>query len=186
MKLIVGLGNPGKQFDHTRHNIGFDSIDELAKQFDVSLNKQKYNGLYGEAIIDGEKVFLLKPLTYMNLSGECVRPFMDFFKIDLHDLVILYDDLDIPPGKIRLRQKGSAGGHNGIKSLIHHLGTQEFNRVRIGVGRPINAEPIVKYVLNRASSDEQIHLEDAVKKTTKAMESWLSKPFIEVMNVFNR
>ncbi len=186
MKLIVGLGNPGKQFENTRHNIGFDSVDLIAEQFDSSLTKQKFNGLYGETIVHGEKVMLLKPLTYMNLSGECVRPFMDYFNVSLEELVVLYDDLDIPPGKIRLRQKGSAGGHNGIKSLIHHLGTQEFNRVRIGVGRPTNNEPVVKYVLNRAAGDEKALLEDAIKKTAQSIEAWITKPFLEVMNVYNR
>ena len=132
MKLIVGLGNPGPTYDRTRHNIGFEVIDELANRFNAPLTQTKWKGLYSMSFQNGEKVFLLKPLTYMNLSGESIRPLMDYYDIDIEDLLILYDDLDLPVGKIRLRQKGSAGGHNGVKSTIAHLGTQQFNRIQIG------------------------------------------------------
>ncbi len=118
MKLVVGLGNPGKKYERTRHNIGFDIIEHCSEALNIKLDKQKFKGIYGEQTINDEKIILLKPLTYMNLSGESVRPLMDYFKINLEDLVVIYDDLDLPTGKIRLRQKGSAGGHNGIKSLI--------------------------------------------------------------------
>ncbi len=185
MKLIVGLGNPGKQYHHTRHNVGFDVLDKCVESFQLEFNKQKFKGIYAESMIHNEKVIFLKPLTYMNLSGESVRPFMDYFKIDLADLVVVYDDLDIPPGKIRLRQKGSAGGHNGIKSLIAHLGTQEFNRIRVGVGRPLNGEAVVHYVLNGYSKEELVPMEQAVNKTVEALEASIQKPFIKVMNEFN-
>lgn len=185
MKLIVGLGNPGKQYHQTRHNVGFDVLDKCVKSFQLEFNKQKFKGIYAESMIHNEKVIFLKPLTYMNLSGESVRPFMDYFKIDLADLVVVYDDLDIPPGKIRLRQKGSAGGHNGIKSLIAHLGTQEFNRIRVGVGRPLNGEAVVHYVLNGYSKEELVPMEQAVNKTVEALEASIQKPFIKVMNEFN-
>ncbi|MDF4741157.1 aminoacyl-tRNA hydrolase, partial [Vibrio parahaemolyticus] len=115
MKLIVGLGNPGREYELTRHNIGFMAIDELAKRWNISLNEQKFKGVFGAGFVNGEKVILLKPLTYMNLSGESIRPLMDYYKIDVEDFVVLYDDLDIPVGKLRLRMKGSAGGHNGVK-----------------------------------------------------------------------
>lgn len=132
MKLIIGLGNPGKEYEHTHHNVGFATIDLLAEKWNIPLNQQKFNALYGMAHRPEGKVMLLKPLTYMNLSGEAVRPMMDYFDVDVEDIVVIYDDLDLEKGKLRLRQKGSAGGHNGIKSLIQHIGTQNFNRIRIG------------------------------------------------------
>ena len=133
MKLIVGLGNPGKQFDRTRHNIGFEVLDYMSEYFQIPLDKSKFKGIYGVGIIAGEKVILLKPLTYMNLSGESIRPIMDYYNIGIEGLVVIYDDLDLPVGKIRLRQKGSSGGHNGIKSTIQHVGTEKFNRIRVGI-----------------------------------------------------
>src|SRR3954453_13317332 len=164
MKLIVGLGNPGKQYDQTRHNIGFTVIDELAKRFHIDLDQTKFKGLYGSTIINGEKIFLLKPLTYMNLSGESIGPFMDYFQIDLDDLLVIYDDLDLPVGKIRLRQKGSAGGHNGIKSAIAHLGTQQFNRIRMGIGRPSVPMSISDYVLGRFTVEEWSDISQSIER----------------------
>ena len=174
MKLIVGLGNPGKEYDRTRHNIGFMAIDKIAEQFMISLG-----------IIRGEKVILLKPLTYMNLSGESIRPLMDYFDIDVEDLLVIYDDLDLPCGKVRLRTKGSPGGHNGIKSIIQHLKTQEFNRIRIGIDRPQNGMKVVDYVLGRFTADEMVHMEEAMKTSVQASEDFLGKPFLEVMNRYN-
>ncbi|MGB3570143.1 MAG: aminoacyl-tRNA hydrolase [Priestia megaterium] len=185
MKLIVGLGNPGKEYDRTRHNIGFMAIDKIAEQFMISLDKTKFNGIYGTGIIKGEKVILLKPLTYMNLSGESIRPLMDYFDIDVEDLLVIYDDLDLPCGKVRLRTKGSPGGHNGIKSIIQHLKTQEFNRIRIGIDRPKNGMKVVDYVLGRFTEDEMVHMEEAMKTSIHASEDFLSKPFLEVMNRYN-
>jgi peptidyl-tRNA hydrolase, PTH1 family len=186
MKLIVGLGNPGKQYDQTRHNIGFTVIDELAKRFHIALDQAKFKGLYGSTIINGEKIFLLKPLTYMNLSGESIGPFMDYFQIDLDDLLVIYDDLDLPVGKIRLRQKGSAGGHNGIKSAIAHLGTQQFNRIRVGINRPSNGMAITDYVLGRFLNDEQEMIRKAVEQSSNACEEWIKTPFLQVMNIYNQ
>ncbi|WP_413376999.1 aminoacyl-tRNA hydrolase [Alkalihalobacillus sp. 1P02AB] len=185
MKLIVGLGNPGEKYAGTRHNIGFDIIDSCAKTLGIELNQAKFKGIYGTGVVNGEKVYLLKPLTYMNLSGESVRPLMDYFQIPLEDLVVIYDDLDLPAGKIRLRKKGSAGGHNGIKSLIQHLGTQEFNRIRVGVDRPKNGEPIVQYVLGKYHPDERQAIAESIEQATKAVEAWTSASFLEVMNKFN-
>jgi len=186
MKLIVGLGNPGKQYDQTRHNIGFTVIDELARRFHIALDQAKFKGLYGSTIINGEKIFLLKPLTYMNLSGESIGPFMDYFQIDLDDLLVIYDDLDLPVGKIRLRQKGSAGGHNGIKSAIAHLGTQQFNRIRVGINRPSNGMAITDYVLGRFLNDEQEMIRKAVEQSSNACEEWIKTPFLQVMNIYNQ
>ena len=185
MKLIVGLGNPGREYELTRHNIGFMAIDELSKRWNIPLNEQKFKGLFGAGFVNGEKVILLKPLTYMNLSGESIRPLMDYYKIDIEDFIVMYDDLDIPVGKLRLRMKGSAGGHNGIKSTIAHLGTQEFQRVRMGIDRPKNGMKVVDYVLGRFTTDEMPEMKRAIEKSADACEEWLKAPFLQVMNIFN-
>lgn len=185
MKLIVGLGNPGKPYENTKHNIGFQVIDELANQWGVKLDQSKFKGQFATVHRPEGKVFLLKPLTYMNLSGECVRPFMDYFSIAEEDLIVIYDDLDLETGKLRLRQKGSAGGHNGIKSLIQHLGTQTFDRVRIGVDRPPAGMKVADYVLSRFSNEEQVVMKSAIDKTVQALEASLSRPFLDVMNRYN-
>jgi PTH1 family peptidyl-tRNA hydrolase len=186
VKLFVGLGNPGKQYEQTRHNIGFMVIDELSRQFNIPLDQSKHKGLYGIGFYKGEKVLLLKPMTYMNLSGESIRAIADYYQIDIENIVIIYDDLDLPVGKIRLRQKGSAGGHNGIKSTIAHLGTQEFNRIRLGIKRPPAGMKVPDYVLGRFSQEEQVEVIDAVKKGAAACDLWLDKPFLQVMNEYNQ
>ncbi|WHY94825.1 aminoacyl-tRNA hydrolase [Neobacillus cucumis] len=186
MKIMVGLGNPGKQYEHTRHNVGFDVIDELSRRFNIPLDQSKLKGLYGIGFYKGEKVLLLKPLTYMNLSGESIRAVMDYYDIDLEDLLVIYDDLDLPVGKIRLRQKGSAGGHNGIKSTVSHLGTQQFNRIRIGIDRPQNGMSVPDYVLGKFHKEEQSQVQDVIQKSADACEAWLERPFIQVMNDFNQ
>lgn len=185
MKLIVGLGNPGRQYEKTRHNVGFMVIDELSNRLNIPLDKPKFNGIYGQGHIQGEKVILLKPLTYMNLSGESVAPLMNYYGVELDDLLVIYDDLDLPPGKIRLRQKGSPGGHNGIKSLIQHLGTQEFKRIRIGVGRPTVPMKVTDYVLGQFQQDERDDIHGAIINSVEASEAWFQKSFLEVMNGFN-
>lgn len=185
MKLIVGLGNPGKQYEYTRHNIGFECIDALSKKWDAPLNQMKFNGMYTTIHRPEGKVMLLKPLTYMNLSGESVRPIMDYYDIEIEDLIVIYDDLDLEVGKLRLRQKGSAGGHNGIKSLIQHLGTQEFNRIRVGISRPPAGMKVPDYVLSKFLKEEDSVIQNAIDKTVAAVESSLSKKFLDVMNEFN-
>jgi len=186
MKLIVGLGNPGKQYAKTRHNIGFEVIDELSSRFNIPLDQSKHKGIYGMGFFKGEKVLLLKPLTYMNLSGESIRAVMDYYQIETEDLVVIYDDLDLPAGKIRLRQKGSPGGHNGIKSTVAHLGTQQFNRIRIGIDRPEPGVFVPDYVLGTFTKQEQPVMQEAVKQSAEACETWLDKPFLQVMNDFNQ
>ncbi|MEC2076596.1 aminoacyl-tRNA hydrolase [Metabacillus fastidiosus] len=185
MKLIIGLGNPGKQYESTRHNVGFMAVDQLSDRLNIPLDRTKFNGLYGIGHISGEKVILLKPLTYMNLSGECIHPLMEYYEVDDDEIVVIYDDLDIPTGKIRLRTKGSAGGHNGIKSMIHHLGTQQFNRVRVGIDRPSNGMTITDYVLGRFTEEEQADIQSAIKQSAEACEKWLTTDFNQVMNEFN-
>src|SRR5699024_8949462 len=134
LKCIIGLGNPGKRYEKTRHNIGFMVIDELERRYHFTSNNKKFKNDYAIEFINGEKVMFVKPQSFMNLSGESVRPLIDYYGIDIEDIMVIYDDLDLPVGKIRLRQKGGHGGHNGIRSLITHLGTKEFKRIRIGVG----------------------------------------------------
>lgn len=186
MKMIIGLGNPGKQYEKTRHNIGFHVIDELADRWGPApVMQTKFNGMYTIIHRPEGKVMLVKPLTYMNLSGECVRPLMDYYDIAPEDIVVIYDDLDLPPGTIRLRQKGSAGGHNGMKSLIAHLGTDGFNRIRVGIDRPPSGMKVADYVLSSFSKEEQPVMEQMVQKSAAACEAWLTKPFLEVMNEFN-
>ncbi len=186
MKLIIGLGNPGKQYEHTRHNVGFITVDELAKRNNIPLDKEKFKGSFGTGIIQNEKVILLKPLTYMNLSGESVRPLMDYYQIDIDNILVIYDDLDLPVGKIRLRTKGSAGGHNGMKSIIQHTGTQEFKRIRIGVDRPQNGMKVPDYVLGKFNSEEISSVVDSIKSSADASEKWMSDSFLDVMNLYNR
>ncbi len=185
MKIIVGLGNPGKQYEATRHNVGFHVIDELSKRMGTPLNQSKFNGMYGITYVGTEKVMLLKPLTYMNLSGECIVPMMDYFQVEDDEIVVIYDDLDLQAGRLRLRQKGSAGGHNGIKSIIQLLGSQEFNRIRIGIDRPKNGMKVPDYVLSKFLEEEISEIEQAVKKSADACEEWINKPFLEVMNKYN-
>lgn len=186
MKLIVGLGNPGGKYEHTRHNVGFDAIDECAKIMDIDLNESKFKGVYGKGNYKGETVFLLKPLTFMNLSGESVRPLMDYFKINIEDVVVIYDDLDLPVGKIRLRQKGGHGGHNGMRSLISHLGTDKFNRIRIGIDRPEPGESVANYVLNTFRSEERPPILEAIEQAARASCAFAEQDFLIVMNEFNK
>lgn len=186
MKCIVGLGNPGKKYKNTRHNIGFMVIDELLQRHNWELGKTKFNGKYALEHAYGDKVILLQPQTYMNLSGESIRPLMDYYHINVEDVLVIYDDLDLPTGKIRLRQKGGHGGHNGIRSAIDHLGTKEFKRIRIGVGRPADASPIVDYVLRSFSKEQQEDVVKSIRKSADACEAWLEQPFNEVMNTFNQ
>ncbi|WP_280772225.1 aminoacyl-tRNA hydrolase [Salipaludibacillus daqingensis] len=186
MKLVVGLGNPGKKYDRTRHNVGFEVIDKCQERLKIELDQSKFKGAYGFSRVNGKKVFLLKPLTYMNLSGEAIVPLMNYFKIDKEDLLVVYDDLDLPPGKIRLRQKGSHGGHNGIRSIIQHLGTDQFNRIRIGIGRPDQGIAVPDYVLGSFSPDERQKVEVSLDKSAEAVEAWTEKDFLKVMNDFNQ
>jgi PTH1 family peptidyl-tRNA hydrolase len=185
MKLIVGLGNPGKKYEETRHNVGFWVIDELSRRWNISLNKEKFQGLVGEGHVLGEKVVLLKPMTYMNLSGESVRPTMNWYKADLEELIVIYDDLDLPLGKIRLRLKGSSGGHNGMKSIVAHVGTEQFKRIRIGINRPPAGISVPDYVLSPFLLEEKVLAVQAVKMASDAVEAWLTEDFLKVMNRFH-
>ncbi len=185
MKLIAGLGNPGAEYEHTRHNMGFDVIDELAERFHVSVWKDDLKAKIATVSEGGEKILLVKPQTYMNLSGEAVGAIARYYKIDLNDIWIICDDLDLPPGKTRIRQKGSAGGHNGIKSLIAHLGSENFTRFRIGVGHPKDGHTVIEHVLQRPYGDDIALLESAKKYTADAVEGALKLGVEKAMNRFN-
>ena len=185
MKVIIGLGNPGKKYEDTRHNVGFMTIDTISKQWDIPVSQQKFRALIGEGRIDMQKVLLVKPQTYMNLSGESVNEILKFYKLSHEDILVIYDDLDLPVGKLRLREKGSAGGHNGIKSLIAHLGTQDFKRVKIGIDRPEPGRSVSDYVLGTFSKAEQTEIKKAVELAGDASVYWLKERFPNVMNKFN-
>ncbi|GGG24612.1 aminoacyl-tRNA hydrolase [Paenibacillus abyssi] len=186
MKWIVGLGNPGSNYQGTRHNVGFMAIDELARRLGIQVTQSKCKALMGEGNFQGTKVVLLKPMTYMNLSGESVRAFLDYYKADLQDGIVVYDDLDTELGKIRLRYQGSSGGHNGIKSIIAHTGTQTFNRVRMGISRPQPGMAISDYVLSNFPKSEQEKLREMIGYTCDAIEYAIKYPFEETMGKYNR
>lgn len=185
MRWIVGLGNPGAEYESTRHNAGFFVVDELARRWNAGSFQNKCKALIAEARVQGERVALIKPMTYMNLSGESVRAFMDYFKAKLEDGIVVYDDLDTEVGRIRLRYQGSAGGHNGIKSIIQHTGTQTFNRVRMGISRPKPGVAVVDYVLSAFAKAEVPEVKRMVEEAADAIEFNLSHTFEQTMAKFN-
>ncbi len=186
MKLIVGLGNIGKEYENTRHNIGFMVADELAKRWGITNWKNERNAMCAEYRTP-EKVFLIKPTTYMNLSGEAAGAFANFYNIAPEDIAVIQDDLDLPCGQLRVRRKGSAGGHNGIKSIQQHLGTGDFPRFKIGIGHPArNASAVIGHVLHRFGKDEQPLIEEAVSKMADAIELWLKGDMEAVMQEYNK
>lgn len=184
MKLIVGLGNPGVKYDGTRHNAGFMVMDEISKKLNVSINKKKFEGSYIKTKIGNEDVILLKPETYMNNSGFSVRACMDFFKIERKDILLIYDDLDTPVGSIRLKTKGSAGGHNGVKSVISCVMGEEFDRIRVGIGRNPQIN-IIDYVLTRFRADELDDLNHAIEQAANAAILSIKQGFPKAMNRYN-
>lgn len=186
MKMIVGLGNPGTKYQETKHNIGFITLDEIAYRLNISFKKSQFEADIAEFFIGTEKVMLVKPLTFMNESGRAVGPLMTYFGVEEKDLIVIYDDLDLPIGQIRLREKGSAGGHNGIKSLIAHLGTKEFPRIKVGIGRPQGKIPVVHHVLTGFSKENHEEILLAIKKAADAaIYACEGHTFIETMNQFN-
>ena len=186
MYLIAGLGNPGREYENTRHNAGFASIDRLAEKNHISIDMKKFQALCGTGYIGGQKVLLLKPQTYMNLSGESLRAACDFFKIDPEqELIVIYDDISLAPGQLRVRKKGSAGGHNGIKSIIAHLGTQVFLRVKVGVGEKPQGWDLADYVLGHFSKDEQQVMQESFDRAADAAAALLTEEVQQVMNEYN-
>ena len=186
MKAIFGLGNFGPKYAGTKHNMGFDTVTRLSDKWRIPLDTKKFKGLCGFGWFNGEKVILIQPQTYMNNSGECVREICDFFKLSHRDILVIYDDISLPPGQLRLRKKGSAGGHNGIKSVIAHLGTDEFDRVKIGVGEKPAEWDLADYVLSRFSREEEPLIREAIDRAALAVETILSDGIDNAMGEFNR
>ncbi|MGI6069494.1 MAG: aminoacyl-tRNA hydrolase [Blautia sp.] len=187
MYLIAGLGNPGRQYEKTRHNMGFDVIDELIEENRVPQTGVKFDAMYGKGIIGGEKAILMKPLSFMNLSGSPIRSMADYFKIDPEqEIVVIYDDIDLEPGQIRIRKQGSAGGHNGMKDIIAKLGTQKFIRVKVGVGAKPKGWDLADYVLSRFDTEERKIVDASVKRAAEAVKMILSEGVDAAMNAYNR
>lgn len=187
MYIIAGLGNPTKKYEHTRHNIGFDVIDCLAAQYNISMNAKKFKGICGTGAVEGNKVLLLKPQTFMNLSGNSIREAVDFYKADPgRELIVIYDDIDLSPGSLRIRKKGSAGGHNGMKDIIAHLGTQEFLRIRVGAGAKREGQDLVNHVLGRFSGEERELVEDAIQSAAAAVGLMVRGETDAAMNQYNK
>lgn len=183
MYLVVGLGNIGKEYNHTRHNVGFDVIDVLSKEYNVPINREKFKGEYGEGHIGSNKVILLKPSTYMNLSGESIIQFVNFYKIPNDRVIVIYDDVSLEVGKLRVREKGSAGGHNGIKSIISRLSSDVFPRVKVGVGGP--EKDLISHVLGRFNPEEAKIMEKVFEVCAEAVSYIIKNDLREAMNKFN-
>lgn len=186
MFLIVGLGNPGKQYEHTRHNVGFDVMDALADKYNISISEKKHKALCGKGVIEGQKVVLAKPQTFMNLSGESVAELLNYYKLDPEEeLLVIFDDISLAPGGIRIRKKGSAGGHNGIKNIIAQTGTQNFMRIKVGVGEKPKGWDLADHVLGHFDSVDRKKVEDAFTDALRATEMILQGEIDQAMNDFN-
>lgn len=185
MYIIAGLGNPGKEYAGSRHNVGFMTLDVLADRYNIDVSVKAHKALIGKGMIEGNKVILVKPQTYMNLSGESIRSVMDYYKTEPSEFIVIYDDISLEPGQIRIRKKGSAGGHNGIKNIIAHLGTQEFPRIRIGVGEKPARMDLADYVLGHFSKDEKEPMEQAFKDGAAAAVSMMNDGIDTAMNRYN-
>ncbi len=185
MYIIAGLGNPGGRYEHTRHNVGFEVIDILADRMGLCVDEKKHKGLCGRGMLEGQRVILLKPQTFMNLSGESVRAVADFYKVEPENILVIYDDVSLEPGQLRIRGKGSAGGHNGIKNIIAHLGTQEFPRIKVGVGEKPGSMDLADYVLSRFSKGEQEMMDQAFREAAEAAAAVIGQGIDAAMNHFN-
>lgn len=183
MYLVVGLGNIGNEYSNTRHNIGFDAIDILAKEYNISIDREKFKGKYGEGRIGTKKVIFLKPSTYMNLSGDSVRLAMDYYDIEPDELIVIYDDISLKEGRVRIRAKGSAGGHNGIKDIISKIGTDSFPRVKVGVGAPKG--DLVSHVLGKFSKEQRVCVDKILSLSPQIIETFVREGCTETMNKFN-
>ena len=187
MYIIVGLGNPTKEYNNTRHNIGFDVIDKLGDLYNISVLEKKHKALVGKGIINGQKVILAKPQTYMNLSGESVRELVDYYKVDEEtELIVIYDDISLDVGQLRIRKKGSAGGHNGIKNIIQHLGHDVFPRIKMGVGEKPKGYDLADYVLGHFKKEERVIMDESIISASKAIELMVIDEIGEAMNLYNK
>ena len=185
MYLIVGLGNPENEYAHTRHNMGFDTINQIAQNNNIQITKNKFKGLCESTIIQNQKVILLKPQTYMNLSGESVKEVAEFYNLKPEEIIVIYDDIDIEKGHIKIRKKGGAGSHNGMKSVVEELQSTDFARIRVGIGQPEFKSDMINYVIGKVSQEEQEILQQGVEKAAKAVEEILKNGIDIAMNKFN-
>lgn len=186
MHIIIGLGNPTREYQATRHNVGWDVITRLSDDFRIPLDFKKHKAICGKGVIEGEKVILAQPVTYMNLSGESVRELVDFYKVTPQDIIVIYDDISLEVGQLRIRKKGSAGGHNGMKSIISHLGTDEFPRIRVGIGDKPQGWDLADYVLSRFQDEEQPVIREALKNASDACRMILTDGIDAAMNQYNK
>lgn len=187
VKMIVGLGNPGSKYEKTKHNIGFMAIDNIVKNLDVTFTDDKnFKAQIGCTFINHEKVYFVKPTTFMNNSGIAVKALLTYYNIDITDLIVIYDDLDMEVSKLRLRSKGSAGGHNGIKSIIAHIGTQEFNRIKVGIGRPLKGMTVINHVMGQFNTEDNIAISLTLDRVVNAVKFYLQEnDFEKTMQKFN-
>ncbi len=185
MYLIVGLGNPESDYSNTRHNMGFNTINNLAEKFDIKVNRKKFDGIYGDGIIENEKVILLKPQTYMNLSGKSIIQFINFYKLELENLIVIYDDIDVEKGNIKIRKKGGAGSHNGMKSVVQEVNSEDFIRLRVGIGSPEDKSDMINYVIGAIPEEEKIVLDAGCKKASEAVIEIIKNGIDSAMNKFN-
>lgn len=185
MYLIVGLGNPEEDYSKTRHNMGFNVINAIANEYQIKITKNKFDGLYADGVIENKKVILLKPQTFMNLSGKSIIQLVNFYKIELENIIVIYDDIDVEKGKIKIRKQGSAGSHNGMKSVIEELGTESFIRIRVGIGKPEYKNDMINYVIGAISEEEQNILNAGVKKAKEAVIEILENGVDIAMNKYN-
>lgn len=186
MYVIVGLGNPGREYENTRHNIGFRVVDAIADRYNIGVSEKKHRALIGKGVIDGQKVVLVKPQTYMNLSGESVRSVIDYYKVEETDeLIVVYDDISLDVGKLRIRKKGSAGGHNGIKSIIAHLGHDTFQRIKMGVGDKPKGYDLADYVLGHFSAEDNRMMKESIERAVEAAKVMMQDGADKAMNLYN-
>lgn len=191
MYLIAGLGNPEEEYSRTRHNMGFDVVNQLATKYEIDIMRNKFDGLYGSGIIEGEKVILLKPQTYMNLSGKSIKTFMDFYKIPIQNVLVIYDDMDVEVGQIKIRKKGGPGTHNGAKSVVHELVSEDFPRIRVGIGKPISeydddtTTTTIDYVIGKLDDKTYQELEQGIDKAVEAISEFIKNGIDSAMNKYN-
>ena len=185
MYLIVGLGNPEEEYSNTRHNMGFDALNKVAKEYNILINKKKFKGLYGIGAIEEEKVILLKPQTYMNLSGESIKEAIDFYKIEDDKIIIIYDDIDIEAGIIKIRKTGGPGTHNGMKSVMQNIKSRKFTRIRVGIGKPEHKGDLINYVIGHINEEDKKILDKATTKAKEAVKELLKNGVDSAMNKFN-
>ncbi|NMA01113.1 MAG: aminoacyl-tRNA hydrolase [Clostridia bacterium] len=186
MFLIIGLGNPGQKYKDTRHNVGFKVIDKIAQNLNIEVDKKEHQGLVQSTFWHGEKILLVKPQTYMNLSGQTVGELINYYHDQIDDLLVIHDDLDLPVGQLRFKKDGGTGGHNGLKSIVEHLNSQDFNRLKIGIGHPQGSMDVKNYVLTSFSEEERQSLEETIDRATEAVKTWMLEGIDKAMNEFNR